>query len=200
MSHSPLPIAVFISGGGRSLANLIRHRDERALPIEIRLVLSSSSKVRGVEIARDAGIQTQVVWKSKFPDAIDYSNAMFEPCRQAGVELVVMAGYLKHVQIPDDFSGKVINIHPSLLPQFGGEGMYGDRVHRAVLSEGASESGCTVHYVDNQYDNGPILLQQSCSVQANDTASSLAARVFELECEVLPEAIRQIASKRSDGI
>jgi phosphoribosylglycinamide formyltransferase-1 len=185
-----LPIAVFISGGGRSLANLIRHRDEHQLPIEIRLVISSSSTVAGVKIARDAGIDTRVVLKRDFPEPSDYAEAMFQPCRQAGVELVVMGGFLKHVLIPSDFDGRVINIHPSLLPSFGGPGMYGHHVHEAVLERGEKVSGCTVHYVDNQYDHGPIVLQRKCEVRGDDTADTLAARVFEQECQALPDAIR----------
>jgi len=194
MNASTLPIAVFISGGGRSLANLIEARDRGELPIDIKLVISSSSKVRGVQIAQNAGIETLVIRKSEYPAAEDYCEAMFEPCRQADVRLVVMAGFLKHVLIPDDFQQRVINIHPSLLPAFGGPGMYGIRVHQAVIDEGAKTSGCTVHWVDNEYDNGPILLQRKCAVKANDSAESLAARVFELECEALPAAIRSVAN------
>lgn len=188
-----LPIAVFLSGGGRSLANLIEHRDRHDLPIDIRLVVSSSAKVRGVMVARDAGLTTIVVRKSDFPEPHDYCKAMFEPCRDAGVKLVVMAGYLKHVLIPKDFVGRVINIHPALLPSFGGPGMYGQRVHQAVLDRGVKISGCTVHYVDNEYDNGPIILQRSCEVKDDDTAETLAARVFEQECQALPDAIRMLA-------
>ena len=185
-----LAIAVFISGGGRSLANLIRHRDERDLPIDIRLVISSSPRVRGVQIARDAGIETRIVLKRDFADPGHYTEAMFGPCRQVGADLVVMAGFLKHVRIPSDFEGRVINIHPSLLPSFGGPGMYGHRVHQAVIDRGVKISGCTVHYVDNVYDNGPIILQRSCEVREDDTAETLAARVFKQECEALPQAIR----------
>ncbi len=187
---SRLAIGVFISGGGRSLANLIEHRDQHDLPIDIRIVISSSATVRGVEIARGAGIETRVVRKKDFPKADLYTEAMFGPCREAGVELVVMAGFLKHVLIPPDFEGRVINIHPSLLPSFGGPGMYGHHVHQAVLDRGVKISGCTVHYVDNHYDNGPIILQRSCEVRDDDNADTLAARVFEQECEALPEAIR----------
>ncbi len=136
---------------------------------------------------------TIVVRKSDFPEPHDYCKAMFEPCRDAGVKLVVMAGYLKHVLIPEDFVGRVINIHPSLLPSFGGPGMYGQRVHQAVLDRGVKISGCTVHYVDNEYDNGPIILQRSCEVKDDDTAETLAARVFEQECQALPDAIRMLA-------
>jgi phosphoribosylglycinamide formyltransferase-1 len=192
-----LAIAVFLSGGGRTLANLIEQHDRHGLPIDIRLVISSSAKVRGVTIARNAAIDTRCVRKSDHPDPESYSRAMFDPCRQAAVELVVMAGFLKHVLVPADFEHRVINIHPSLLPSFGGLGMYGARVHQAVLDHGVKISGCTVHYVDNQYDHGPILLQRCCEVREDDTADTLAARVFELECQALPEALRIIAAGRA---
>ena len=189
-SCTATPVAVFLSGGGRSLQNLIDYQQQGQLEgIDFRLALSSSSKVRGIEVARKAGIETDVVLKSAYPDPDDYTEAMFGPCRLNGVELVVMAGFLKHVRIPQDYSGKVINIHPSLLPSFGGAGMYGNRVHQAALDRGVQFSGCTVHYVDNDYDNGPIILQHCCKVNADDTAESLAARVFELECKALPEAV-----------
>jgi phosphoribosylglycinamide formyltransferase-1 len=194
VSEARLPIAVFLSGGGRTLANLIEHRDQHGLPIDIRLVISSSSKVKGVTIARDGGIETLVVLKSKHADPDEYREAMFEPCRRCSAELVVMAGFLKHVLIPEDFVGRVINIHPALLPKFGGPGMYGHHVHQAVIEAGESASGCTVHYVDNQYDNGPIILQRTCDVNANDTADELAARVFKEECKALPEALRTLIS------
>lgn len=187
-----LPIAVFLSGGGRSLANLIEHRDHCDLPIDIRLVLSSSAKVGGVRVAREAGIDSIIVRKSDHPDPSEYCEAMFDPCRQAGAELVVMAGFLKHVLIPEDFQRRVINIHPSILPSFGGPGMYGTRVHQAAIDRGVKVSGCTVHYVDNQYDNGPIILQRCCEVKEDDTAETLAARVFEQECQALPDAIRRV--------
>ncbi|KAA1258895.1 Phosphoribosylglycinamide formyltransferase [Rubripirellula obstinata] len=190
MSRQPIPTAVFLSGGGRTLSNLIAQTD---LPIDIRLVISSSAKVRGVQIAKQAGIETIVVPKTKDLTDQSYCDAMFDPCVAAGIELVVMAGFLKHVMIPQSFENKVINIHPSLLPAFGGDGMYGSRVHQAAIDRGVQVSGCTVHYVDNQYDNGPIVLQKTCEVKPSDTADSLAARVFELECKALPEAIRMIA-------
>ncbi len=190
MNQKAIPTAVFLSGGGRTLSNLIAQPD---LPIDIRLVISSSAKVRGVQIAKEAGIETIVVPKTRQSTDESYSRAMFDPCTAAGIELVVMAGFLKHVMIPDAFENKVINIHPSLLPAFGGDGMYGSRVHQAAIDRGVQVSGCTVHYVDNHYDNGPIVLQKTCDVKPGDSADSLAARVFELECSALPEAIRKIA-------
>lgn len=194
MTGAPLTVGVFLSGSGRTLANLIEHRDQHGLPIELALVISSSARVRGVEIARQAGIETLVVLRKHHPDPEHYSHAMFDPCRRRGIELVVMAGFLKHVLIPADFTGRVINIHPSLLPKFGGAGMYGHHVHQAVLDSGERVSGCTVHYVDNQYDNGPIILQHRCEVRDEDTADTLAARVFAAERRALPAAITQIAS------
>ncbi|MCA9140428.1 MAG: phosphoribosylglycinamide formyltransferase [Planctomycetales bacterium] len=186
-----LPIAVFLSGGGRTLENLLRHRDQHGLPIDVRLVISSRAGVRGIEIAKNDGIPTQVIRKSQFDDA-EYSQAMFEPVRQCGAEYVVMAGFLKHVLIPDDFENRVINIHPSLLPAFGGKGMYGHNVHAAAIQRGVTISGCTVHFVDNQYDHGPIILQRACEVLPDDTPDSLAARVFQEECEALPAALRKL--------
>lgn len=196
MADRTLPIAVFLSGGGRSLANLIEHQANRDLPVDFRLVISSSDSAGGIQIARQAGIETLVVPKLKNVDPQQYSQSMFQPCREVGAELVVMAGYLKHVLIPGDFAGRVINIHPSLLPSFGGSGMYGARVHQAAIERGVKVSGCTVHFVDNEYDHGPILLQSTCEVRAGDTPETLAARVFERECETLPEAIRMICASR----
>ena len=141
MSDGPLKVAVFLSGGGRTLANLIEHQSQHGLPIDLRLVISSSAKVRGVQIAREAGIETLVVRKAEHPDAEAYCQAMFEPCRRAQADLVVMAGFLKHVLIPEDFGKRVINIHPSLLPSFGGSGMYGERVHQAAIDRGVKISG-----------------------------------------------------------
>lgn len=187
---SPLPIAVFLSGGGRTLANLIEHRDHHDLPIDIRLVVASRSGLGGQQIADDAGIQSFVVRKQN--DDAAYCRAMFDPVRACGATHVVMAGFLKHVLIPEDFTGRVINIHPSLLPAFGGQGMYGQKVHQAVIDKGVQVSGCTVHLVDNIYDNGPILLQRACPVQPDDTPETLAARVFQEECLALPDALRHL--------
>lgn len=186
-----LPIAVFLSGGGRTLENLLKHRDQHDLPIDVRLVISSRSGVRGLDIASADGIASQVIQKSKYDDAT-YSEAMFEPVRQSGAKYVVMAGFLKHVLIPADFENRVINIHPSLLPAFGGKGMYGHNVHAAAIERGVTISGCTVHFVDNQYDHGPIILQRACEVLSGDTPDTLAARVFEKECEALPAAVRKL--------
>lgn len=188
-----LQLAVLISGRGRSLANLMQAAETGRLAADVRLVLSSSRQAGGLHIARQAGIQVVVLPPRSQVDDAAYQEAVFAPCRSAGVDLVVMAGFLKHVLIPQDFSGRVINIHPSLIPQFCGAGFYGDRVHEAVLAAGATSTGCTVHFVDDQYDHGPIILQRQVPVQEGDTVKSLAARVFQAECLALPEAIHRIA-------
>jgi phosphoribosylglycinamide formyltransferase-1 len=189
---SPLPIVVLISGGGTTLRNLITVHATGNLPVEFRLVISSRQQAGGIAIARSAGIPTQVIRPQDYPDAKSYSDANFAAIRGVGGRLVVMGGFLKHLLIPADFVERIINIHPSLIPAFCGAGMYGLRVHQAVLDFGAKISGCTVHYVDDQYDHGPIIMQRAVPVFQDDTAETLAARVFAAECELYPEAIRQL--------
>jgi phosphoribosylglycinamide formyltransferase-1 len=190
---SPLRLAVLISGGGTTLQNLIRKVAADKLDAKIELVISSSDKAGRLEIARAAEIPSLVVpyAKSKTPE--EFSEAVFGPCRQAGVHIVAMGGFLKHVLIPPDFQNRVTNIHPALIPNFCGPGMYGQRVHEAVLQSGSRMTGCTVHFVDNCYDHGPIILQRSVPVLEDDTPEKLAARVFAAECEAYPEALRLIA-------
>jgi folate-dependent phosphoribosylglycinamide formyltransferase PurN len=137
-----------------------------------------------------------VLEPKRFASQESYSEAIFDHCRHAKVDLVVMAGFLKRVTIPADFVHRVVNIHPALIPAFCGEGFYGHRVHEAVLEYGAKLSGCTVHFADNQYDHGPVILQRAVPVLDGDTPEALAARVFEAECEAYPEALRLLASGR----
>ena len=193
---SKLPIAVLISGGGTTLRNLIEHIQAGTLPVEIKLVISSSPGARGLEFARNANIPALVVEKNSSLSPEAFSEAVFQPCRDAGVKYVVMGGFLKHVLIPPDFENRVVNIHPALLPAFGGKGMYGLNVHKAVLEAGETISGCTVHFVDNQYDHGPAILQRTVAVQLGDTPESLQARVFQAECEAYPAALYLLASSK----
>ncbi|MEQ1830349.1 MAG: phosphoribosylglycinamide formyltransferase [Pirellula sp.] len=190
-----LPIAVLISGGGTTLKNLIAHRDEGKLPVEFRIVVSSRSDAGGLQFARNANIPTAVIPKKKSQSAEEHSQSVFDPIRRLNVELVVMGGYLQHLLIPKDFEGRVINVHPSLIPSFCGKGMYGLKVHQSAIDFGVRISGCTVHVVDNEYDHGPILQQRACQVFADDTAETLQRRVFELECIALPDVIRQKAQE-----
>lgn len=188
----PLPIAVLISGGGTTLRNLIQKQADNQIDVDFRLVISSRSDAAGLQIAASASIPSLVVRKLPSESGQEHSARVFDPIRSLGVQYVIMGGYLQHVLIPDDFENRVINIHPSLIPAFCGKGMYGLKVHQAAIDFGVRVSGCTVHFVDNQYDHGPIILQKTCEVLKEDTAESLQRRVFSLECEALPEAIRQL--------
>lgn len=204
MSFEPIPrqplpqrkIAVFISGGGTTLANLIRWRDNEVqrqgqVPYEIGLVVSSSATAAGLQFAESAGIPSMAVRFGSTEESRQVgSEAVFVACRQAEIQLVVLGGFLKHLAIPADFDYRVINIHPSLIPAFSGHGFYGLRVHQAVLDYGCQVSGCTVHFVDNQYDHGPIIAQRVVTVAAEDTAASLQQRVFAAECELYPRVIQ----------
>jgi phosphoribosylglycinamide formyltransferase 1 len=193
---NPFRIAVLISGGGTTLRNLIEKIDAGQLPVEIGLVVSSSPNARGLQFAHDNHIPTAVIERKSFADQDAFSREIFDRCRTAGIQLVVMAGFLKRITIPDDFANRVVNIHPALVPAFCGEGFYGHHVHEAVLTYGAKLSGCTVHFADNQYDHGPVIVQQAVPVLDDDTPETLAARVFEAECEAYPEALRLIAAGR----
>jgi len=193
---APFRIAVLISGGGTTLRNFIQEIGAGRLPVEIGLVISSSPTARGLQFAADAGIRSAVVERKTFADQDTFSRAIFDRCREARAELVVLGGFLKRVTIPEDFANRVVNIHPALVPSFCGEGFYGHRVHEAVLEYGAKLSGCTVHFADNQYDHGPVILQKAVPVLDDDTPDTLAARVFEAECEAYPEALRLIAAGR----
>ncbi|MEM7476649.1 MAG: phosphoribosylglycinamide formyltransferase [Planctomycetota bacterium] len=188
-----LPIAVLISGGGTTLKNLLGIHANGQLAVDFKLVVSSKASAKGLEFAKQADIPTEVFAKRDFESAEKHSEAVFAACREQGVEIVVMGGYLEHLLIPADFENRVVNIHPSLIPAFSGKGFYGMHVHRAVLEYGAKVSGCTVHFVDNEYDHGPIIAQRSCVVQLGDSAEDLQRRVFELECELLPDVVQSIA-------
>jgi phosphoribosylglycinamide formyltransferase 1 len=194
--RSPLKLAVLISGGGTTLRNLLAKIAAGELDARVELVISSNPKARGIGYAREAGIETAVLEQKDFASLGAYSQAAFDACRASNCDLVVMAGFLKFVTIPADFEWRVVNIHPGLIPAFCGLGFYGHHVHQAVLDYGAKLSGCTVHFVDNQYDHGPILLQRAVPVHDDDTADTLAARVFEAECEAFPEALRLIGAGR----
>ena len=194
--QAPFRIAVLISGGGTTLRNLLEKIRAGRLDVEIALVVSSSAAAGGLRYAIDAGVPTAIIDPKTTAGEDDFSRGVFDRCRQAGVDLVVMGGFLKRVVIPDDFANRVTNIHPALVPAFCGRGFYGHRVHEAVLEYGAKLSGCTVHFADNEYDHGPIILQRAVPVLDDDTPDALAARVFAAECEAYPEALRLIAAGR----
>ncbi len=193
---SPLVVAAMISGGGRTLLNLLDHRDRGELPIEVSLVISSRADAPGNDRIRARGLRVEVVSRAEFESSDAMHERITALLRESGADLVCLCGYLRWLHIPEAFRGRVMNIHPALLPAFGGHTFHGNAVHRAVLESGAKESGCTVHFVDEHYDHGPIILQKRCPVLPGDTVETLAARVFALECEAYPEAIRLFAEDR----
>jgi formyltetrahydrofolate-dependent phosphoribosylglycinamide formyltransferase len=189
-----LRIAVLISGAGTTLRNLIDKIAAGQLRAEIAAVVSSSAEAKGLLHAAAANIPASIIDPKSFATPADFSTTVFDCCRAVKTDLVVMGGWLKLLAIPPDFAGRVINIHPALIPMFCGKGMYGPRVHEAVLASGAKVSGCTVHFVDDHYDHGPIIAQRTVRVLDGDTSESLAARVFAAECELYPHVINSLAA------
>ncbi|HEX3149932.1 MAG TPA: phosphoribosylglycinamide formyltransferase [Gemmataceae bacterium] len=190
------PIAVLLSGSGTTLQNIIERIAAGTLPARIVQVVSSRPAAFGVERARCAGLPVEIVARRSFTNIESFSERTFALCRQAGAKLICLAGYLQLLHIPEDYRLKVLNIHPALLPAFGGKGMYGHHVHEAVLEYGAKVSGCTVHFVDQQYDHGPIVAQRTVEVKDDDSTDTLAARVFVAECELYPAVIRGVIEGR----
>lgn len=191
--EAPWRCVVLLSGTGRTLENLLDRIDSGSLNIRIDQVISSRPGVRGLEIARDAGIPAHVVRGRQYPTLEAYTAAVYDRMADVQPDLVLMAGFLRRILIRPELDGRVLNIHPSLLPvtalYAAGRGMYGDRVHDAVLAHGDVESGATVHVVTDAYDEGPPFMTRTVPVLPGDTAADLAARVFEAECTLYPEAI-----------
>jgi formyltetrahydrofolate-dependent phosphoribosylglycinamide formyltransferase len=193
MDASRIRLAVLVSAGGTSLQNLIDRVHDRRLNAEIGVVVSSNADVHALERARRANIPTAVVSRKEAGSRAEFSRRIFDRCREARARLVCMAGFLQLIEVPDDFLGRVMNIHPALIPAFCGKGYFGHHVHEAALAYGVKVSGCTVHFADNEYDHGPIIVQRTVPVLDDDTPERLAARVFAQECEAYPEAIRLFA-------
>ena len=192
----PIRLAVLISGGGTTLTNLVARITAGTLSAAIPLVIASRPDCGGIARAKEVGLRCEVIERKGFANVNEFSEAIFGLCREAAVDLVVCGGFLSLLTVPADYSGRVMNIHPSLIPAFSGKGFHGHHVHEAVLARGAKVSGCTVHFVDDEYDHGPIIAQRVVPVADSDTADLLAARVFAGECEALPAAIRLFASGR----
>jgi len=192
----PVRLAVLISGGGTTLTNFLNQIEAGKLPAEVALVIASRADCGGVERARRAGLPCEIVERKNFAGVAPFSSEIFRLCREARADLVTLAGFLALIEVPDDFAFRVMNIHPALIPAFCGKGFYGHKVHEAVLERGARVSGCTVHFADNHYDHGPIIVQQAVDVLDSDSPQTLAARVFAAECQTYPEAIRLYALGR----
>jgi phosphoribosylglycinamide formyltransferase 1 len=189
-------LAVLISGGGTTLQNLLDRIRAGQLAASVVCVVSSKADAAGIGRAQAAGVPAFVVERKSCASREEFSTRILGHCRAAGAELICLGGFLQLLQIPPDFAGRVMNVHPALLPAFGGKGYHGLHVHEAVLEAGVKVSGCTVHFADNEYDRGPIIVQRVVPVAEDDTPQTLQARVFAAECEAYPEAIRLFAQGR----
>lgn len=196
MPNRPLRLAVLLSGTGTTLQNLLDRAADGRLPARVVLVVANRADAFGLERARRAGVPTAVVSRRDCATAEEFGRRIFDQCRQADVDLVCLAGFLQLVPIPPDFLGRVMNIHPALIPAFCGKGFYGLHVHKAVLEYGVKVTGCTVHFADNVYDHGPIIVQKVVPVLDDDDPHTLQQRVQQQEQEAYPEAIRLFAEGR----
>lgn len=192
----PVRLGVLISGGGTTLMNILEHIRQGKLNAGVAVVISSLSKAGGVAKAKNAGLDVKIVRKKDYPDIGQFSERIEAELVAAKVDLVIQGGWLCLWKIPPRYENRVMNIHPALLPSFGGRGMWGHHIHEAVLKAGCKISGCTVHFCTNEYDKGPIIVQRTCEVRSDDTPDTLAARVFEQECIAYPRAIELFAEGR----
>lgn len=194
-ARPPLRAAVFLSGAGRTLENLLAVIDRGDLPLEIVSVVSSVPGVRGLEVAAKAGLPAATVTRKAYPSVQAYSRAIYEAIAPQSPDLIILAGFLRQVLVFPGWEGRILNVHPALLPDASsyaaGKGMFGERVHAAVIAHGDTVSGATVHVVTDDYDDGPPLLRVEVPVLSDDTPTTLGTRIFRAECELYPEAIRR---------
>ncbi|MGN9163893.1 phosphoribosylglycinamide formyltransferase [Tissierellaceae bacterium HCP3S3_D8] len=193
-----LKIGVLISGGGTNLQALIDNIEEGNIDGEISLIVSNREDAYGLERGRLAGIETMYLDPKKYDTPEEYDLKLIEEFKKREIDLIVLAGYLRILTktFIGEFKGKIINIHPSLIPSFCGDGYYGDRVHRAVLEYGCKITGATVHFVDEGTDTGPIILQEVIKVEEDDDVDSLKQKVLNIEHEILSKAVKLFCEGR----
>jgi phosphoribosylglycinamide formyltransferase 1 len=192
----PVRLAVLLSGGGTTLENLLTRIEAGSLDASVQVVVATRPDAYGLERARRRGVEAVVLDRRAFKSTDAFSEALNATLEAYDIDLVCLAGFMVMWKMADRWLDRVMNIHPALIPAFCGKGFYGHFVHEAVLEYGAKVSGCTVHFADRQYDNGPIIVQKAVPVLEDDTPDTLAARVFEQECEAYPEAIQCFAEGR----
>ena len=188
---------MLVSGSGSNLQAIIDAISNKTLDAKIEIVISNKKDPYALQRAQKAGIKTAFINPLEFTDNTDFDKKLIEIIAPLKIDLIVLAGYTRILTdyFAGSFQNKIINIHPALLPNFGGRGMYGKKVHEAVLKSGAKESGCTVHFVTNEVDLGPIILQKKVPVMPGDTVETLSKRILEKEHELLVEAIEKVFSK-----
>lgn len=185
-------VAVLLSGQGRTLTNLVKRVQDGLLPVKITMVITDNYSCRGFANACNYKVICHAVNKN---DSC-FNDRVFYRCRENKIDLICLAGFLSKLTIPEDYKNKVMNIHPSLLPAFGGKGFYGSKVHKSVLETGVKISGCTVHFCDNEYDTGPIIAQATVPVFPDDNVEKLSERVFEEEKLLYPACIKAFAEDK----
>ena len=191
-----LRVAVLLSGEGTSLENLFERIEAGEVPAEVVLVIASNEKAGGLARARRRGVPALAVPRRKYPDVRAFNDAIHAVLGDHAIDLVALLGFLSPFETRRRFDGRAINVHPALVPAFSGRGFYGRQVYEAVLEAGVKVTGATVHFVDAEYDHGPIILQEAVAVRDDDTPESLAARVQAAERRLVPEAIRLFAEGR----
>ncbi len=194
--YKTINLAVLISGSGTTLQNLIDKTGDKTLDARIQTVISSSPDAYGLKRARQNNIPGTVIKYKDYGNPEEFSDTIIKEIEKYNIDLIILAGFMHFLKIPDKFFAKVMNIHPGLIPSFCGKGYYGRHVHKAVIESGVKVSGCTVHFVDNEYDHGPIIIQRTVPVHEDDTPDTLEQRVFKEECIAYPEAIRLFAEGR----
>lgn len=197
MSRPTGRIAFLLSGSGSTLANLLACVERGEVPGEVVVVVSDREGAGGLDVARKADVPVRLVARKLHRSPAGYGAALEEALRPFAPDLVVAGGFLTVFRVPPDLRGRMLNVHPSLLPAFGGEGCWGRHVHAAVLARGCRVSGCTVHFVDDEVDGGPILAQEAVEVLEDDTPESLAARVQEVERRLYPRCVADVLAGRA---
>ena len=196
MSDTKLQIAVLLSGSGTSLENLLEKIDAGEVPGEVRVVIGSRTKAFGLERARRRGIPALPIPRKQHPDVGEFNDAIHAVLERYDIDLVLLLGFLSPFETRGRFEGRTMNVHPALIPAFCGKGYYGHRVHEEVIESGVKLTGATVHFVDAEYDHGPIILQEAVEVRDDDTPESLAERVQAVERRLVPEAVRLFAESK----
>lgn len=191
-----LRVAVLLSGNGTTLQNILDNAAAGALDVEVVCVISSRADAYGLERARAANVPAIPVLRGQYSDHAAYSAALWSAIESHRPDLVVLAGFMSLIDVPARFAGRIMNVHPALIPAFCGKGMYGHHVHEAVIDRGVKLTGVTVHFVDDKYDHGPIILQEAVPVLDDDTPDAVAERVQAKERELYPRAIQYFAEGR----
>ena len=191
-------IAVFVSGVGSNFKAIHHQIQKREIPGEIVLVISNNPNCGAIEYANENSISHVIINETRYPNPYTRGELLLDTCLKAEINLICLAGYMKMLPpvFVKQYENKILNIHPGLLPEYGGKGYFGMRVHEAVINSGKRESGATVHFVDEIYDHGPIILQKKVEVLETDTAESLAARILKLEHELFPEVVKAFCENK----